>query len=104
MRRESEALLAELEIRIPSIKFAACLLSGGQRQEIAIACATHWAQKVILLDEPTAALGIAETARVEELVASLRARDLAILIISHCLDQVFRLSDRKYVLRVCSIS
>ena len=74
-------------------------MSGGQRQGIAIARATHWANKLILLDEPTAALGVAETAKVEDLIKSLRARNLAVLIVSHSLDQVFRLSDRICVLR-----
>ena len=73
--------------------------AGGQRQRIAIARATHWASKLVLLDEPTAALGVAETARVEALIEQLKAKDLAILIISHSLDQVFRLSDRICVLR-----
>ncbi len=99
MRRESQSLVDELDVRIPSANSAIRDLSGGQRQGIAIARATHWANKLILLDEPTAALGVAETARVEELVALLKERNLAILIISHSLDQVFRLSDRICVLR-----
>ena len=99
MRRESQALVDELDVRIPSASSTIRDLSGGQRQGIAIARATSWASKLILLDEPTAALGVAETARVEELIASLRERNLAILIISHSLDQVFRLSDRICVLR-----
>lgn len=99
MRRESQSLVEELDVRIPSVNSRIRDLSGGQRQGIAIARATHWASKLILLDEPTAALGVAETARVEELVASLKERDLAILLVSHSLDQVFRLSDRICVLR-----
>jgi len=74
-------------------------MHGGQRQGTAIARATHWANKLILLDEPTAALGVAETAKVEDLIKSLRARNLAVLIVSHSLDQVFHLSDRICVLR-----
>lgn len=99
MRRGSESLLKELDIRISSVTSTVRDLSGGQRQGIAIARATHWASKLILLDEPTAALGVAETVKVEELVASLRKRNLAILMISHSLDQVFRISDRICVLR-----
>lgn len=99
MRQESQNLVDDLDVRIPSASSTISDLSGGQRQGIAIARATHWASKLILLDEPTAALGVAETARVEELIASLREKDLAILIISHSLDQVFRLSDRICVLR-----
>jgi simple sugar transport system ATP-binding protein len=74
-------------------------LSGGQRQGVAIARATHWASKLILLDEPTAALGVAETAKVEAIVQSLKTRNIGVLIISHSLDQVFKLSDRICVLR-----
>lgn len=99
MRRESQELVDELDVRIPSASSTISQLSGGQRQGIAIARATHWASKLILLDEPTAALGVAETARVEDLIENLKKKNLAILIISHSLDQVFRLSDRICVLR-----
>lgn len=96
---ETSQLVEELDVRIPSVTATVSNLSGGQRQGIAIARATHWAKKLILLDEPTAALGVAETEKVEELVKKLKARNLAILIISHSLDQVFRLSDRIVVLK-----
>jgi ABC-type sugar transport system ATPase subunit len=99
MIAETERLMKELDIRIPSAKATIRDLSGGQRQGIAIARATHWANKIVLMDEPTAALGVAETARVEKIIGSLKARSLPILIISHSLDQVFRLSDRICVLR-----
>lgn len=99
MRLDTQALVDDLDVRIPSASTTIRDLSGGQRQGIAIARAVHWANKLILLDEPTAALGVAETARVEELVMSLRKRQLAILIISHSLDQVFRLADQICVLR-----
>ncbi|SMP02385.1 ATP-binding cassette domain-containing protein [Shimia sagamensis] len=99
MRRETQELVDELDVRIPSASSTISNLSGGQRQGVAIARATHWASKLVLLDEPTAALGVAETARVEALIEQLKAKDLAILIISHSLDQVFRLSDRICVLR-----
>lgn len=99
MIKDTEALVEELDVRIPSVRTTIRDLSGGQRQGVAIARATRWASKLVLLDEPTAALGVAETAKVEELILSLKARDIAILIISHSLDQVFRLSDRICVLR-----
>jgi simple sugar transport system ATP-binding protein len=66
---------------------------------VAIARAVHWAQRLVLMDEPTAALGVAETARVEELILRLRERGRAILLVSHSLDQVLRLADRVCVLR-----
>ena len=99
MMRETQALVDELDVRIPSAKAIIRDLSGGQRQGVAIARATPWAKKLILLDEPTAALGVAETAKVEDIVRTLRERNIAILIISHSLDQVFRLSDRICILR-----
>lgn len=99
MMEETQSLVDELDVRIPSARATIRDLSGGQRQGIAIARATHWASKLILLDEPTAALGVAETARVEELILSLRERNIAILIVSHSLDQVFRLANRICVLR-----
>lgn len=99
MIAETEALVKELDVRIPSASATIRDLSGGQRQGVAIARATHWAKKLVLLDEPTAALGVAETARVEATIEALKARKLAIFIISHSLDQVFRLSDRICVLR-----
>src|SRR5277367_2321276 len=99
MIAETERLMKELDVRIPSAKATVRDLSGGQRQGVAIARATHWATKLILMDEPTAALGVAETERVERIVESLKARQLAIMIVSHNLDQVFRLADRICVLR-----
>ena len=99
MSAETERLLKDLDVRVPSAKAAIRELSGGQRQGVAIARATHWAAKLILMDEPTAALGVAETAKVEAIILGLKARSLPILIISHNLDQVFRLADRICVLR-----
>jgi ABC-type sugar transport system ATPase subunit len=96
---ETEQLMSALDVRIPSARGVVRDLSGGQRQGIAIARATHWASKLVLMDEPTAALGVAETERVEHIIESLKARNLAIVIVSHNLDQVFRLADRICVLR-----
>jgi simple sugar transport system ATP-binding protein len=99
MATETGQLLDELDIRVPSPRAIIRDLSGGQRQGVAIARATHWAQRLVLMDEPTAALGVQETARVEEIIKQMRTRGRAILIVSHSLDQVFRLSDRICVLR-----
>src|SRR5271166_5777916 len=95
----TESVLKELDVRIPSVRAIIRELSGGQRQGVAIARATHWAARLILMDEPTAALGVAETSKVESIILGLKARGLPILMISHNLDQVFRLSDRICVLR-----
>ena len=99
MISESEKLVRDLDVNLPSVRAPIREMSGGQRQGVAIARATHFARKLILLDEPTAALGVTETAKVESIIDSLRGRGLSILMISHSLDQVFRLADRITVLR-----
>jgi simple sugar transport system ATP-binding protein len=99
MAAETRELLDDLDIRVPSPHATVRDLSGGQRQGIAIARATHWAQRLVLMDEPTAALGVQETARVEDIILRMRERGQAIVIVSHSLDQVFRISDRICVLR-----
>jgi ABC-type sugar transport system ATPase subunit len=99
MAAETARLLDNLEVRIDSPRKTIRDLSGGQRQGVAIARAVHWARRVVLMDEPTASLGSAETERVEELIQRLRERGTAILLVSHSLDQVFRLADRICVLR-----
>jgi ABC-type sugar transport system ATPase subunit len=99
MATETQQLVDALDVRIPSAKATLSDLSGGQRQGVAICRATHWASSLVLLDEPTAALGVAETAKVEELILKLKDRGAAILIVSHNMDQVFRIADRVSVLR-----
>jgi simple sugar transport system ATP-binding protein len=99
MATETQSLLDGLDVRIESPRQTVRELSGGQRQGVAIARAVHWAQRLVLMDEPTAALGVTETRRVEELIRRMRERGRAILIVSHSLDQVFRLADRICVLR-----
>ena len=99
MADETRRLLAELDVRIDNPRQTTRELSGGQRQGVAIARAVHWAERLVLMDEPTAALGVAETQRVEELIRRMRDRGRAILLVSHSLDQVFRLTDRICVLR-----
>jgi len=99
MARQTQELVDTLDVRIPSAKATLSDLSGGQRQGVAISRATHWASGLVLMDEPTAALGVAETAKVEELIRKLKQRGAAILIVSHNMEQVFRLADRVAVLR-----
>jgi len=99
MAAETQELLDELDVRIPSPHATIRDLSGGQRQGVAIGRATHWAERLVLMDEPTAALGVQETSRVEDIIMRMRERGRAILIVSHSLDQVFRISDRICVLR-----
>jgi simple sugar transport system ATP-binding protein len=76
------------------------LLSGGQRQGVAIARAAIWAETVVLLDEPTAALGVRQRAAVDALIENLRSRDFGVMLISHDVPQVLAIADRVTVLRL----
>ena len=99
MEVESRTLLERLKIRIPDVRQRVRALSGGQRQSVAIARCMYFNARVVILDEPTAALGVAETAKVHELVRDLRAHGLAVLMISHNLNHVFGISDRITVMK-----
>lgn len=99
MREESEAMLKNLDVYIPSVRSRTRGLSGGQRQAVAICRAVGWGSKVVIMDEPTAALGARETMKVEELIKKMKAQGLAILLISHNFEQVLRLSDHIFVMR-----
>jgi D-xylose transport system ATP-binding protein len=99
MEEEARKLLAGLKINIPSIRQKVRSMSGGQRQSIAIARSVYFNAKVVILDEPTAALGVEETRKVYELVREMRSHGLAVLMISHNLNHVFENSDRITVLK-----
>jgi ABC-type sugar transport system ATPase subunit len=92
-------MLRQFIENVPPIDEPVEALSGGQRQIVAIARAGAWGSKLILMDEPTAALGVAETKAVEDVIRGLKVRGLTILVISHNLDQIFRITDRIFVLR-----
>jgi len=100
MERRGNELLQTLSVRIPSVRIQVASLSGGQRQSVAIARSLIGEPKVVLLDEPTAALGVAQTAQVLDLVHRLRERGLAVVVISHNLANVFAVADRIHVLRL----
>lgn len=99
MERETRNLLERLKIDIPSVRQKVERLSGGQRQAVAIARATAFDAKVIIMDEPTAALSVQAIDQVLELIQQLKAQGSSIIIISHRLEDVFRVSDRLIVLR-----
>src|SRR6266700_4798453 len=99
MRREARDLVARTGVQIPDIDSAVMNMSGGQRQRVAIARAAGWGSSVVLLDEPTAALGVQETARVLEIIRALKRQGITLLMISHNLRQVFGLVDSIWVLR-----
>jgi D-xylose transport system ATP-binding protein len=101
MEQRSLELLDELSVTtLGSVRTEVGMLSGGQRQSVAIARSLVKQPKVVLLDEPTAALGVAQTAQVLELVGRLRERGLGVVMISHNLEDVFKVADRIVVLRL----
>ena len=100
MEIKAWTLLKELSARIPSVRLPVGALSGGQRQTVAIARSLLLAPKLILLDEPTAALGVAQTAEVLDLIERVRARGLGVLMISHNMEDVRAVADRIVVLRL----
>lgn len=99
MRTAAGQMLARLEVNIPSINARVRRLSGGQRQAVAICRAAGWGSKIVIMDEPTAALGVRETRQVEELIRRLCDEGTAVLLISHNFDQVMRLSAQVWVMR-----
>ncbi len=99
MAREARVVLGDLRINIPSIQTLVGLLSGGQRQAVAIARAVHQGGQLIFMDEPTAALGVQEQAKVLRLIEDLKARGTAVVVVSHNLQHVFSVADRIVVLR-----
>lgn len=99
MEQETKSLLDRLKIDLPSVHQKVERLSGGQRQAVAIARATAFDAKVIIMDEPTAALSVAAIDKVLELVRELKAQGSSIIMISHRLEDIYRVSDRMIVLR-----
>jgi D-xylose transport system ATP-binding protein len=92
-------LLDLLEVRVPRASASVGLMSGGQRQGIAVARAAAFASRVVILDEPTAALGVREAANVLEFVSRFAERDIAVILISHNLEHVTQVADRAVILR-----
>ncbi|MGY2065116.1 ATP-binding cassette domain-containing protein [Blastococcus sp. SYSU DS0619] len=99
MRERARELVGSLAINVPGVTQRVKRLSGGQRQAVSIVRAAGWGSQMVIMDEPTAALGVQETARVEELIRDLRSRGLTVLLISHNFDQVLRLADEVWVMR-----
>jgi D-xylose transport system ATP-binding protein len=100
MEHRSHELLQNLAVTIPSLRSEVGTLSGGQRQQVAVARSLLGEPKLVMLDEPTAALGVAQTAQVLGLIKRLRERGLGVLVISHNLADVFEVTDRIVVLRL----
>ena len=100
MEQRSQELLSNLAVTIPSLRGEVGTLSGGQRQQVAVARSLLGEPRVVLLDEPTAALGVAQTAQVLDLIRTLREQGLGVVVISHNLADVFEVADRIFVLRL----
>jgi len=99
MDQRAASVLDRLKVKLPKLDAPVALMSGGQRQAIAVARATVFARKVVILDEPTAALGLRESRKVLDLIAQLRAEGNAVILITHNMEHVIELADRAVVLR-----
>jgi ABC-type sugar transport system ATPase subunit len=99
MARETREVLNQLAIDIPSVRSAVRLLSGGQRQAVAITRAVHHGGQLMIMDEPTAALGVQEQRKVLQLIGTLKERSIGLLVVSHNLEHVFSIADRVVVMR-----
>jgi simple sugar transport system ATP-binding protein len=99
MAEEAQKVLDRLDIKIPSLKKTIRTLSGGQRQAVAISRSIYWDAKVLIMDEPTAALGVAEQRKVLDLVRTLKDQGIGIILISHQMYDIFEVADRLAVMR-----
>jgi fructose transport system ATP-binding protein len=100
MRRRSEDEMRRLKIGMKSVEQPVVSLSGGQRQAVAVARAVAWGTRIVIMDEPTAALGVRESLMVLELIREVRSHGIGIIMISHNLPEVFEVSDRITVMRL----
>ena len=99
MESDAEALLERLNIKLPSVKVGVDILSGGQRQAVAISRAVAQGGDILLLDEPTASLGVEQTAQVHQMVGEMRSEGRSVVLITHDLSDVLDVADRIVVLR-----
>jgi simple sugar transport system ATP-binding protein len=100
MRTDTLDQLKKLRVRIPNVDRRMVTLSGGQRQGVAVARSVRWASKVVIMDEPTAALGVAQSGMVLDLIKEVRDSGIPIIFISHNMPHVFEVADRISVLRL----
>ncbi len=99
MTQATQDVLDRLQVTLPDLQAPVGLMSGGQRQAVAVARATAFASRLVILDEPTAALGVREAARVLDLIRRLRGEGKAVVVISHAMDHVMEVADRAVVMR-----
>jgi len=100
MIREAQAVLDRLKVNLPPVTTAVRYLSGGQRQAVAVCRTVLHGSRLVIMDEPTAALGVRETGRVLDLIRQLREQGAAVLLVSHNMDNVFDVADRAVILRL----
>jgi ABC-type sugar transport system ATPase subunit len=100
MRDEARRVLDSLQVKIPSINVSVKGMSGGQRQCLAIARALLWGRRIVILDEPTAALGVRESEQVLDVIRDLRRHDVSVIIVSHNMQQLMSVADRITVMRL----
>lgn len=100
MSAEAQRILTELSVTLPSLSTKVASLSGGQRQAIAVGRAVLWGSRIVVMDEPTAALGVQQTAMVYRLIRSLQERGISVILISHNMVDVFEVADRVTVMRL----
>jgi D-xylose transport system ATP-binding protein len=100
MEKRAIELLGQLHVSVPSVRNLIASMSGGQRQSVAVARSVLWDCKVVILDEPTAALGVEQTRQVKKLITKLRERNLGVVLISHNLQEILDITDRIIVLRL----
>src|SRR5947209_14548985 len=100
MRKQAAEHMASLKIGLRSMRQPVETLSGGQRQGVAVARAVSWGKRVVIMDEPTAALGVKESGMVLDLIRNVKARGVPVLLISHNLPHVFEVADRIQVMRL----
>lgn len=103
MHREAKKILESLHINIPSVRYPIDKLSGGQRQAVAVGRSVAWGRRIVLMDEPSAALGVEQSEHVLELIATLRDRGLVVLLVSHNMPEVLAACSRAVVLRHGSV-
>ncbi|HEY9012053.1 MAG TPA: ATP-binding cassette domain-containing protein [Devosia sp.] len=100
MRSRARDVLNSLKVKVPSINVSVKGMSGGQRQCLAIARALLWGRRIVILDEPTAALGVRETEQVLDVIRTLREQDVSVIIVSHNMQQLMSVADRITVMRL----
>jgi ABC-type sugar transport system ATPase subunit len=100
MRKRARDVLDSLKVKVPSINVSVKGMSGGQRQCLAIARALLWGRRIVILDEPTAALGVRESEQVLEVIRDLRKHDVSVIVVSHNMQQLMSIADRITVMRL----